>query len=68
MKHNLTISISKEPKCGGILACRTVTMREKLMKLFFGDIQKIAILVPCDSVNEVVIKETNGGGDNIEPS
>ncbi len=68
MKHNLTISVSKKPKNGGVLAYRTVTIREKLMKLFFGDMQKIAILVPGDSVDEVAIKETNSGGEVIEPS
>jgi hypothetical protein len=38
------------------------------MKLFFGDIQKIAILVPGDSVDKVAIKETDSGGNDIEPS
>ena len=66
MKHNLTISVSKNPKSGGIVACRTVTIREKLMKLFLGDLQKVTILVPGDSVNEVAIKETDSGGDNVD--
>lgn len=61
MKHNLTISVSKKPKPGGIVACRTVTIREKLMKLFLGDLQKVTILVPGDSVDEVAIKEVMGG-------
>lgn len=66
MKHNLTISVSKKLKPSGIVACRTVTIREKLMKLFLGDLQKVTILVPGDSVNEVAIKETDGGGDNVD--
>ena len=66
MKHNLAISVSKKLKPSGIVACRTVTIREKLMKLFLGDLQKVTILVPGDSVNEVAIKETDGGGDNVD--
>jgi len=66
MKHNLTISVSKKPQTGGIVACRTVTVREKLMKLFLGDLQKVTILVPGDSVDEVAIKETDSGGDNVD--
>ena len=31
MKHNLKISVSKEPKTGGIVQCRSVTLREKLL-------------------------------------
>jgi len=66
MKHNLTISVSKKPKAGGIVACRTVTIREKLMRLFLGDLQKVTILVPGDSVDEVAIKETDSGGDDVD--
>ena len=62
MRHNLSISVSKKPKVGGIVACRTVTMREKLIRLFFGLPCKVTILVPGDSVDTVYITEVAEGG------
>ena len=32
MKHTLKISVSKEPQSGGIVQCRNVTLREKLLR------------------------------------
>ena len=29
MKHNLTIHVSKKPKDGGIVACKTVSYRQR---------------------------------------
>ena len=31
MRHNLKISVSKEPQSGGIVQCRNVSLREKLL-------------------------------------
>ena len=62
MRHNLSISVSKKPKVGGIVACRTVPMREKLIRIFFGLPCKVTILVPGDSVNTVSITEVSEGG------
>lgn len=66
MKHNLSISVSKKPKTGGIVACRTVTMREKIMRLFFGLPHKITILVHGDTVDTVSISEIKEGGTSDE--
>lgn len=62
MRHNLSISVSKKPKVGGIVACRTVTMREKLIRLLFGLPYRVTILVPGDSVDTVSITEVAEGG------
>jgi hypothetical protein len=35
-------------------------MRERMMRRLFGDIQKIMIIVPGHSVEEVAIKEVEG--------
>ena len=66
MKHNLKISVSKEPQYGGIVSCREVTVREKLFRLLFGKPQKLMSLVPGDSVDEVAIKEVAGSDDESE--
>jgi len=62
VKHNLSISVSKAPKSGGVVACRTLTMRERILRLLFGVPCKMTILVPGDSVEEVAIREIPTGG------
>ena len=36
MKHNLNISVSKKPPAGGIIQCRNVSLREKLLTRLLG--------------------------------
>ncbi len=62
MKQNLKISVSKEPRTDGILSCRTVSIRERFLRFLLGEKQKITILVPGDSVEEVSICEVKEGG------
>lgn len=35
MKHKLKISVSKEPQIDGIITCRNVTVRERLLRFLF---------------------------------
>lgn len=62
MKHNLEISVSKKPLEGGIVQCRSVSMREKLLTRLFGGKEKVMILVPGNSVEKVSISEIPEGG------
>ena len=62
MKHNLKISVSKKPQAGGIVSCRNVAIRERLLRFLLGDKQKLTILVPGDSVQELAICEIKEGG------
>ena len=55
MKHVLQISVSKEPGNNGIAAVRRVSVREKLLRFLFGN--KLTILVPGDTVQELAITE-----------
>ena len=68
MKHNLKISVSKEPQSGGIVSCRNITVRERILRFLLGDKQKITILVPGDTVEELAICETTKGGNGLEQS
>ena len=36
MKHNLNISVSKKPPEDGIVQCRNVSLREKLLARLLG--------------------------------
>lgn len=62
MKHNLKISVSKAPQTNGLVACRDISIREKLLRLLFGSKQRVTILIPGDTVEEVTICETMKGG------
>ncbi len=66
MTHRLKISVSKEPQEGGILACRSVTIRERFLRFLFGQKQRLTILVPGDSVDTIAISEVPEGGVTCE--
>ena len=66
MRHNLKISVSKAPQNAGIITCRTVSIREHLLRFLFGSKQRVTILIPGDSVDEVSICETGKGGMSDE--
>ena len=61
MEHNLKISVSKEAKNDGIVACRNLTVRERILRFLLGENVKLTILVPGDSVKEIAI---TGGAKN----
>ena len=62
MKHNLKISVSKKPQDGGIVSCRNITIRERLLRFLLGEKHKITILVPGDTIEELAISEAKEGG------
>lgn len=66
MKHNLKISVSKKPQTGGIVSCRNVSIREHILRFLLGDKQRLTILVPGDTVEEVAICEVSKGGRAYE--
>lgn len=66
MKHNLNICVSKKPLDGGIVQCRSVSLREKLLTRLFGRKEKVMILVPGTSVEMVSITEVPEGGGAVE--
>lgn len=66
MEHKLKIRVSREPQTGGLVACRNLTVRERLLRLLFGDKRRLTILMPGDSVDEIAICETKEGGKESE--
>ncbi len=57
MRHNLKISVSKRPQSGGIVRCKNITLRERILRLLLGEKQKLMILIPGDSVDSLSINE-----------
>lgn len=62
MEHTLKISVSKEPSPGGIVNCRHVAVRERLLRFILGDKRRLTIIIPGDSVRELAINEVMEGG------
>lgn len=63
MKRTLRISLSGKPPDGGIVGCRHVTIREKILRFLFGAGQKLTVIVPGDSVKTLSIVEDGGDED-----
>ena len=57
MKHNLKISLAQGPESRGIVRCKTVSLREQVLRRLFGDMRRVTIIVPGDSVEELSVRE-----------
>lgn len=55
MKHQLQVSVSKHPAKDGLLQCKRISLRERLITFLFGKKQEMMILIPSDRINEVAI-------------
>lgn len=66
MKHNLRISVSKEPQTSGVVRCRNVTLREKLLTFLLGKQERVMVLIPGNTVESLSITEIPEGGVAIE--
>lgn len=64
MRHNLQISVSKQENNRGIVSCRSISVRERLLRFLLGNPTKLTIVVPGDSVQALSINEV-AGGENI---
>ena len=62
MKHNLHISVSDKPQRNGMDTCKSISLRERFLRMLFGKKQKIVILVPGDAIEELAITRTTEGG------
>ena len=61
MKHNLKISIRKEPSGSGIAYCRKVSPR--ILRRLLGEKNRVTVIVPGDSVECLSIHELPEGGE-----
>jgi hypothetical protein len=62
VKHQLRISVSKKPQTGGIVRCRSVSIRERILRGLLGEKLKLMILIPGDSVESLTINEIDEEG------
>lgn len=66
MKHTLKISVARDPG-DGIVSCRHITVREKMLRLFFGEKRRLTVIIPGNSVKALSIEE-KGGEENEQNS
>ena len=62
MKHNLHISVSDKPQRNGMVSCKSISLRERFLRMLFGKKQKIVMLVPGEAIEELAITRTTEGG------
>lgn len=63
MDHTLKISVAKKPADGGIVSCRSISVRERFLRFLFGAGCRLTVIVPGDSVRELAISEVKEGGN-----
>lgn len=61
MRHAMEVSVLK-PAGGGVVRCKKVGIRERLMRLLFGEIRRMTIIIPGDTVDALRICEVPEGG------
>ena len=66
MRHNLKISIRREPSGNGIVYCRKVSLRERVLGWLLGEKKRVTVIVPGDSVECMSIQELPEGGEEDE--
>ncbi len=57
MQHNLRISVTRQHDPGGVVAVRSVSVRERLLRFLLGEKRKLTILVPGDTVSGIEIQD-----------
>ena len=62
MKHTLKISVARAPG-DGIVSCRHITVREKLLRMLFGEKRRLTVIIPGSSVKALSIEEEGGEED-----
>lgn len=59
MQHSVKIRLTGSRDSSDILQCRTLRLRERVLRLLFGGQQRITVLIPCGSVETLDIQEVD---------
>lgn len=60
MRNKLLISVSKQPKEDGFASCKSIKLRERFLRFFFGKKSDIMVLIPSEKIDEVFIRSEGG--------
>ena len=66
MRKKLKVNVSKDPKTDGVISCKNLSVRERLLNFLFGNKRRVTILIPGDGVDEISISGEKEGGNQNE--
>ena len=67
MEHKLKISLSKEPKIDGMVACKSMTVKQRFLKKLGLDGERVAVIVPGDDVKIVTFDISDDAASSMPP-
>ena len=56
MKHEVTVNVSKNVN-NGIIACKVIPLKNRYLRKLLGDVDKMTVIIPGDTVRNITIKE-----------
>lgn len=62
MEHSVKISVSKSPSKDGIIACKVVPIKNRFLRKLLGDVDRMTVLIPGDTVQDITICEVKPKG------
>lgn len=66
MTHSIKVAIGKSPPTDGIVSCRRVRLREKLLERILGPMRDVVVLVSGKTVDSITVSEAPEGGESHE--
>lgn len=56
MKHILKVDVSNEGTTG-LVRCKKISIRERFLRFLFGEIRRVTVIIPGDTVSGLSITE-----------
>ncbi len=63
VSNTLHVSLSDKTKQKNAVSYKSISLRERLVRLLFGKKQKLMILIPGDEIEKLAITKTKGETD-----
>ena len=60
MKQKMIISVSKKPKDDETVSCKSIGIREKIIRFFLGKKVDIMVFIPGNRMDEIVVQNKKG--------
>lgn len=55
---SLKLGLSKSAKERAVASIKSISIREKILKILFGKNHRLTIIVPSESLEEIIIEES----------
>lgn len=55
---SLKLGLSKSAKERAVASIKSISIREKILKILFGKKHRLTIIVPSESLEEIIIEES----------